>query len=105
MLQLRINSNLIEDADFDPNTTLLVYLRETLGLKGTKEGCASGDCGACTVISADCGAEAPLYQTVNACITPLGAVQGKQILTHQGHIAGYDIIVKRLAAVIEREIE
>ena len=38
----------------DPGTTVLDFVRDELKLKGTKEGCASGDCGACTVVLASC---------------------------------------------------
>ncbi len=91
MLNLRVNSQLIEDADFEPSTTLLAYLREGLGLKGTKEGCASGDCGACTVIVEQIGADGPAYQAINACITPVGAMHGKQIVTVEGLSQGDEL--------------
>ena len=64
------------------DATLLEYLRVDAGLTGTKEGCASGDCGACTcLVRSD--ANTP-YQAVNACITPLGDVVGHEILTVEG---------------------
>ena len=61
--------------------TLLRHLRTEAGLPGTKEGCASGDCGACTVLVARPGGEAC---AVNACITPLGSVAGCGVLTVEG---------------------
>ena len=64
------------------DATLLEYLRVDAGLTGTKEGCASGDCGACTcLVRSD---ETTPYQAVNACITPLGDVVGHEILTVVG---------------------
>ncbi len=64
------------------DATLLEYLRVDAGLTGTKEGCASGDCGACTcLVRSD--ANTP-YQAVNACITPLGDVVDHEILTVDG---------------------
>ncbi len=68
--------------ELDPNTTVLDYLREHLGRTGTKEGCASGDCGACTVVVARASADKPLqHRSINACITPIGNIHGQQLLT------------------------
>lgn len=73
--------------DVDPNTTVLDYLRLTLGKTGTKEGCASGDCGACTVVLAELNpnnheSTPPLiYTTINSCLTLLPALDGKQLIT------------------------
>jgi len=74
--------------DIDPNTTVLKYLREHRRKMGTKEGCASGDCGACTVVLAQLApspADSKLndtleYKSVNACITFISAVHQKQLI-------------------------
>ena len=63
------------------DTTLLNFLREDCARTGTKEGCASGDCGACTVVVATADDGGLHYAPVNACITPLGSVHGKQVIT------------------------
>ena len=62
--------------------SLLDYLRNDAELRGTKEGCASGDCGACTVIVRELDGGKP--RTVNSCITPLCAALGKQVITVEG---------------------
>jgi xanthine dehydrogenase small subunit len=68
-----------------PTRTLLTWLRETRGLAGTKEGCAEGDCGACTVVLADLDAAGKLrYQPVNSCILCIGALEGKEVITVEG---------------------
>ncbi len=67
-------------SDLDPNTTLLDYLRAN-GRCGTKEGCAEGDCGACTVVLADAHDGALRYRSVNACVQLLATVDGKQVVT------------------------
>lgn len=82
MLEIMINRDVIREASVAPNTMLLAYLRERKGLTGTKEGCGSGDCGACTVVVADLDQDAELrYRQINACITPVNALHGKQIIT------------------------
>jgi xanthine dehydrogenase small subunit len=65
-----------------PTRTLLTWLRESRGLAGTKEGCAEGDCGACTVVLADLDATGKLrYQPVNSCILCIGVLEGKEVIT------------------------
>ncbi|QUS37054.1 xanthine dehydrogenase small subunit [Falsirhodobacter algicola] len=66
--------------DAPPTTTLLDWLREERGLKGTKEGCNEGDCGACTVMVTD--ADGP--RALNACILFLPQLQGKAVRTVEG---------------------
>ena len=73
----------------DPTMTVLEYLRTTERLCGTKEGCAEGDCGACTVILADHHEGRTRYQAVNACILFVPALDGKQLLTVE-HLAQPD---------------
>jgi len=69
-------------AAVDPNTTLLSYLRDDLGRRGTKEGCAEGDCGACTVVVTELSAAGHLhYRPINACIALLASVDAREVLT------------------------
>jgi xanthine dehydrogenase small subunit len=63
------------------DTTVLSYLRDHLDRSGTKEGCASGDCGACTVVLGQLHEGELRYRAINACITPLGNLHGHQLIT------------------------
>ncbi len=66
------------------HTTLLQYLRAH-GHTGSKEGCAEGDCGACTVVMVERDAKgARAYRAVNSCITLLPMVAGREVLTVEG---------------------
>lgn len=77
-----ILANRIEEIhECDPDRTVLEYLREDKGLKGTKEGCAEGDCGACTVVIARPESGRLLYRAVNGCILFLPMLDGCQLLT------------------------
>ena len=67
--------------DGPPDRTLLRYLRDDLGRCGTKEGCAEGDCGACTVVVGERRGEGVRYRAINACIAFLPALDGRQVLT------------------------
>lgn len=67
-----------------PYLSLLDWLRE-LGLTGAKEGCAEGECGACSVLVARPGIEAATEWTpLNACLVPAWAVAGGEIVTSEG---------------------
>ncbi len=67
-----------------PTMTLLEYLRDSR-YTGTKEGCADGDCGACTVavVGQDANGKAH-YQAMNSCIMPLGSLAGREVITVEG---------------------
>lgn len=64
-----------------PNTTVLQYLREHERKTGTKEGCASGDCGACTVVIGEVVDDRVKYISINSCIALIGSLHGKQLVT------------------------
>lgn len=63
-------------SDIDPRTTLLDFLRDHLGLTGTKRGCDEGECGVCTVLLEN--------QPVNACLTLAAKVHRKHVMTIEG---------------------
>lgn len=65
----------------DPTTTLLEHLRTDLLRTGTKEGCAEGDCGSCTVLVGELEGEAVAWRAVNACIQFLPMIDGRAIVT------------------------
>ncbi|MCX5206401.1 FAD binding domain-containing protein [Streptomyces sp. NBC_00237] len=67
-----------------PHTTVLDFLRER-GLTGTKEGCAEGECGACSVLVARPGVNKPTdWVAVNACLVPAAALDGQEVVTSEG---------------------
>ncbi|MFJ2740643.1 xanthine dehydrogenase small subunit [Streptomyces sp. NPDC087440] len=67
-----------------PHTTVLDFLRER-GLTGTKEGCAEGECGACSVLVARPGVNKPTdWVAVNACLVPAAALDGQEVVTAEG---------------------
>ena len=66
------------------HTTLLDWLRDR-GLTGAKEGCAEGECGACSVLVARPGTDTPTEWTaVNACLLPVAALDGQEVVTAEG---------------------
>ena len=66
-----------------PTMTVLEYLREVAGRCGTKEGCAEGDCGACTVVIGELTGDGRriAYRAVNSCIRFLPTIDGKELVT------------------------
>lgn len=91
MIQFLLNDRLQQETTLPPDTTVLQYLRRDAGRCGTKEGCASGDCGACTVVIAEPQGDTLRYTPINACLTFISALQGKQLITvedlkHQGNL-------------------
>ncbi len=66
-----------------PTTTVLEYLRNVAGRCGSKEGCAEGDCGACTVVLGELSADggSVCYRAVNSCIRFLPTIDGRELVT------------------------
>jgi xanthine dehydrogenase small subunit len=75
-----LNGTPVRIAGEAPTRTLLDWLREVRGLRGTKEGCNEGDCGACTVMVTD----AEGSKALNACILFLPQLHGKAVRTVEG---------------------
>ena len=70
-IRFLLGSEPTEIALTDPNLTLLEYLRVRKRLTGTKEGCAEGDCGACTVLIGELVEAVLHYRSINSCIVPV----------------------------------
>jgi xanthine dehydrogenase molybdopterin binding subunit/xanthine dehydrogenase small subunit len=67
-----------------PNTPLLEFLRG-LGLTGAKEGCAEGDCGACSVVMLDNDSRGNgIYRSINSCLVPACLMAGRELITPEG---------------------
>ena len=89
----------VEMSGFHPRTTLLDYLRLNERSLGTKEGCAEGDCGACTVVLARPREGRLAFEPVNACILLLGQVDGVELITVED-LAGEDGLHPVQAAMV-----
>src|SRR4030043_248352 len=81
-VQLSVNGELY-DLLVEPRHTLLKVLRENLGLTGTKKGCDTGDCGACTVLLNG--------RPVNSCLVLAVEANGSEITTIEGLIQGTEL--------------
>ena len=64
----------------DSNETILNYVRLKLKKTGTKEGCAEGGCGACTVVLGELNNNKIIYKAINSCIAFVPSLEGKQLL-------------------------
>ena len=80
MLRFLFGEELRELSGFDPTLTILDWLRLEERKLGTKEGCAEGDCGACTVVVGRLVGGKLRYRAINACIAPLASLDGRLVL-------------------------
>ena len=80
-LRFILNDNDVELTDLPATRTLLDFLRLDRRMVGSKEGCAEGDCGACTVLVGRLSGDELVYETVNACIYFVGSLDGTHVVT------------------------
>ena len=79
-----VNGELTALGDIPVHTTVLDWLRDR-GLTGAKEGCAEGECGACSVLVARPGIDSETEWTaVNACLLPVASLDGQELMTAEG---------------------
>src|SRR5258707_10368236 len=94
-IEFLLNGRKVRAKDFTPQTTVLDFVRSQ-GLTGAKEGCAEGECGACTVLMVqDRG-----YVPVNSCLLFLPMVAGQELLTVEG-LAGSGPLTEAQRAMVE----
>ena len=99
-IEFRLNGKPIRLDAISPNTTLLEWLRAN-GLTGSKEGCAEGDCGACSVAIVDLNTRGDrTYRAINSCLVPLVLMSGRDIVTVErprpGQAQRADLLLVRL---------
>src|SRR5262245_59947653 len=83
-LQFKLNGSNVPVRGCSPNTTLLEYLRAS-GLTGSKEGCAEGDCGACSVALVDRDSAGKVcYRAINSCLVPVCLLAGRELISVEG---------------------
>lgn len=99
-----LDGEVITLTDVDPTRTVLQFLREDLGRTGTKEGCAEGDCGACTVALVDLDKSGSRLQVraINSCIQFLPTLDGRELITVESLRDGNDASLHPVqAAMVE----
>ncbi len=83
-LEFTLNGKPVRVEAVSPNMTLLDFLRGS-GLTGSKEGCAEGDCGACSVVIVDRDATGKTcYRSINSCLVPICLLAGREIVSVEG---------------------
>ena len=87
VVKFLFNDKILELSNPDPNQTILNFIRTELKKTGTKEGCAEGGCGACTVVVGELNKNNIEYKAVNACISFLPFLNGKQLLVVENLIS------------------
>ncbi len=83
-LRFLLNGKPCSEESAPPTTTVLDWLRARARLTGTKEGCAEGDCGACTIVLGRCIEGKLQYQAVNSCLMMLPQIDGSSVVTVEG---------------------
>lgn len=96
-----LNGEARSQTSVSPTRTVLEYLREDEALTGTKEGCAEGDCGACSIVMMRNGSGR--VEAVNSCLLTMGQLDGTRIATVEGLSAKGGELEAVQAAIVEED--
>jgi xanthine dehydrogenase small subunit len=98
-----LNESPVTLSEVSPQQTVLEFLRRDCALTGTKEGCAEGDCGACTVLVGRLGRdEALVYEPVNACIRFVASLHATHVVTIEALAPSHDRLHPVQQAMLEK---
>src|SRR6516162_5316990 len=98
-----LNGNPAREESAPPSMTVLDWLRTRARLTGTKEGCAEGDCGACTVVVGRLVDGGMQYQAVNSCLMMLPQIADCAVLTVEGLAAADDTLHPVQQAMVDAD--
>jgi len=79
-IQFIYNNKIFKIKNPNPNQTILDFIRSDLKKTGTKEGCAEGGCGACTIVLGELKNQRLIYKSINSCISFLPIINGKHLI-------------------------
>jgi xanthine dehydrogenase small subunit len=105
MIEFLLNQTAVQVQECMPSLSVLDWLRTYKGLKGVKEGCASGDCGACTVVIGAWNGKKIEYKSVNACLILMGQLHGQHLLTIESITTKKDLNINNLHPVQRALVE
>ena len=80
IIEFILNNRIHKISNPDPNETILNFIRLKLKKTGTKEGCAEGGCGACTIVLGEFSNNKLVYKAINSCISFLPTLNGKHLI-------------------------
>jgi xanthine dehydrogenase small subunit len=105
VIEFLLNQTAVQVSECAPSLSVLDWLRTNYALKGSKEGCASGDCGACTVIIGEKINSELNYHSANACLCLVGQLHGKHLVTVESLTESADANVEQLHPVQRAMVE
>lgn len=101
MITFFLNGQQVSESNIQPDMTVLRYLRTRQTLTGTKEGCGSGDCGACSVLAGTMENGEWRYKAINSCITFLAQIDGQSLITVEA-LANGDTLHPAQQAMVDK---